>query len=126
MYYRNITDIISDQNIEIEAGSLWVYTWSIEESDRKMILEDDDQHITVEYVAEAFQYVAKEYGMKLYSSIDFQKLKMTFGNDLGRWILTGSNQQDYMQLGFKTLITIDEVKEKLKASGVSSETLEEY
>lgn len=31
-----------------------------------------------------------------------------------------------MQLGFKTLITIDEVKEKLKASGVSSETLEEY
>lgn len=126
MYYRNITDIIADQNVEIEAGSLWVYTWSVEESDRKMILVDDDQYITVDYVAEAFQCVAKEYGMKLYNSIDFQKIKMTFGNDLGSWSLTGSNQQDFMQLGFKTLITIDEVKEKLKAAGISSETLEEY
>lgn len=126
MYYRNITDIITDQNVEIEAGSLWVYTWSVEESDRKMILVDDDQYITVDYVAEAFRYVAKEYGMKLYNSIDFQKIKMTFGNDLGSWSLTGSNQQDFMQLWFKTLITIDEVKEKLKAAGISSETLEEY
>ena len=55
MYYRNITDIISDQNIEIEAGSLW----KLDEETFVMTLVDDDQYITVDYVAEAFQYVAE-------------------------------------------------------------------
>lgn len=55
MYYRNITDIIADQNVEIEAGSLW----KLDEETFILTLVDDDQYITVDYVAEAFQYVAE-------------------------------------------------------------------
>ena len=38
MYYRNITDIITDQNVEIEAGSLW----KLDEDTFIMTLVDDD------------------------------------------------------------------------------------
>ena len=83
MYYRNITDIIADQNVEIEAGSLW----KLDEETFILTLVDDDQYITVDYVAEAFQYVAESIdwnsGRILITTAQIERFSFsrdTFGN----------------------------------------------
>jgi hypothetical protein len=42
---------MSDQGVEIDAGSLWI------RDDDQMILDDEDQHITADYDPEEFSPV---------------------------------------------------------------------
>ena len=51
MYYRNKIDIVTDQGVEVDAGSLWI------RDEDQMILDDDDQHITADYNPEEFSPV---------------------------------------------------------------------
>lgn len=46
--YRNVVDVMSDQRILVDAGSLWRREGQI------MILVDDDQHITKMYSDDIF------------------------------------------------------------------------
>lgn len=119
MYYRNITVIIADQNVEIEAGSLW----KLDEDTFILTLVDDDQHITAKHTVEVFKYALKEYNIQLYKSLDLQIIQMTFGDDLVFWSLTGNKEQDFMRFGFKTLLKFNKVEALLKSAGVSRDTL---
>lgn len=47
--YRNIVDVMSDQRIMIDAGSLW------RRDGQLMILEDQDQYITKSFSTDLFE-----------------------------------------------------------------------
>ena len=120
MYYRNITDIVTDQGVEVDAGSLWVK----DSGSKKMILKDDDQQITADCLADVFKYVVKEYRFKVYHSLDLLKILMTFKNNLVFWGLSGSDELDYMVFRFRTLLKFNEVENILASAGLSRESLE--
>tara|TARA_R100000306_G_C4365047_1_gene137224 strand:+ start:140 stop:319 length:180 start_codon:yes stop_codon:yes gene_type:complete len=48
-FYRNKSDLISIENIEVDAGSLWKF----DENQNLLILDDDDQYATA-YLDENF------------------------------------------------------------------------
>lgn len=120
MYYRNITDIISDQNIEIEAGSLW----KLDEDTFILTLVDDDQHITAKHVTEVFQFAIYKYKLEISHPMDLSKILMAFGEKLISWQLNGDENSDVMRFQFGTLSRFGKVEELIRAAGVSRDTLQ--
>ena len=120
MYYRNITDIISDQNIEIEAGSLW----KLDVETFILTLVDDDQHITAKHAVEVFKFAIYKYKLEISHSMDLSKILMAFGEELISWQLNGDENSDVMRFQFGTLSRFGKVEELIRASGVSRDTLQ--
>lgn len=115
MYYRNITDIITDQNIEIEAGSLW----KLDEETFIMTLVDDDQHITAKHVTEVFQFALYEYAFEFLKPTEFPIVLKALREDLTAFSLTGNQSSDVLKFQFKTLLSFTEVFSKLAKLPIS-------
>ena len=109
MYYRNITDIVTDQGVEVDAGSLW----KLDEETFIVTLVDEDQHLTAKHTVEVFQYALKEYVMEFTNVTEFPKIYKCLQSDITAFALSGNYKTNILRFGFKSLLEFTEVFRKL-------------
>lgn len=115
MYYRNTTDIITDQGVEIDAGSLW----KLDEKTFIMTLEDEDQHITVKHTVEVFEFALHEYVFEFLKPTEFSIIYKALREEMTAFSLTGNQCGPVLKFQFKTLLSFTEVFHILKELPIS-------
>lgn len=120
MYYRNKTDIVTDQGVEVDAGSLWI----LDEKTFIVTLVDDDQYLTAKHTVEVFDYAVKKYFIKLDHLPDIMKFGMSIKQDLLSWNAHWSNKErEFLDFEFQSLLDFQKIKELLLKSELKVNTL---